>query len=447
MNNLIIQLFKPVDIASIVFVRIFLGLILFVNVLSYITTPYLKAVWIEPEFHFKYLGFYWVETVPETYLSFIVFLVALSALFIAIGLIYRISTIIFFVGFSYLFLLDQSLYLNHYYLVILVSFLLIFIPANRSLSVDSLIWPRIRSSVISSWCVWILMFQIGVVYVFGGIAKINADWLHGWPLKIWLEGNEFTNGQYREIFAYSLSYLGLLFDILIVPLLLYRRTRIIGFIVAIIFHTTNKLLFDIGIFPYVSILLTTLYFTPGWPRIMLGLKTPDVLNQINVSNLGFQSRKLRQFTVFILLAYVIIQLLFPLRHFLYPGNVSWTEEGHKFAWQMKLRDKTGNIRYFIRDPKTGKEWELNPKIYLTDLQIRKFATRPNLIIQFAHYMEKQFKGLGYEDVEVRARGKVSLNGRKMQLIVDPNVDLTLHRESFMPADWIMPLVEPLKTKK
>ncbi|MGI9553291.1 MAG: HTTM domain-containing protein, partial [Thermodesulfobacteriota bacterium] len=134
MKNLINKLFKPVDIASIVFVRIFFGLILFANVLSYITTPYLKALFIEPEYHFKYFGFYWVETAPEPLLNFIVFFVALSALFIAIGFLYRISTVIFFLGFSYLFLLDQSLYLNHYYLVILVSFLLIFIPANRSFS-------------------------------------------------------------------------------------------------------------------------------------------------------------------------------------------------------------------------------------------------------------------------------------------------------------------------
>ena len=69
------------------------------------------------------------------------------------------------------------------------------------------------------------------------------------------------------------------------------------------------------------------------------------------------------------------------------------------------------------------------------------------MIQFAHYIEEQFKEIGYEDVEVRARAEVSLNGRKRQLIVDPDVDLTTHHESILPAAWIMPLSEPLKSYK
>ena len=158
------------------------------------------------------------------------------------------------------------------------------------------------------------------------------------PLEYGWMGNDLISGQNIEIFAYSLSYLGLFFDLLIVPLLLYRRTRIFAFIVAIIFHATNKLLFDIGIFPYVSLLLTTLYFSPGWPRKLLGLNTPAEIDQ---DSTGFQPGKHQHLTVLILFFYIFIQFLFPLRHFLYPGNVSWTEEGHKFAWQMKLRDKVG----------------------------------------------------------------------------------------------------------
>ena len=446
MNKFIDHLFKPVDIASIVFVRITLGLILFANVLSYLTDQYIRALWIDPEFHFKYFGFGWVDIVPEAYLNVIVFTVSLSALFIAIGFLYRISTFIFFIGFSYLFLLDEALYLNHYYLVILVSFLLIFIPAHSSLSVDSLIWPKIRSSVISRWCLWILMFQIGVVYFFGGIAKINADWLQGWPLRMWVDEVSFVSGQYKEIFVYCLAYFGMLFDLLIVPLLLYGRTRIFGLILAIIFHVTNKLLFDIGIFPFASLILTTLYFSPDWPRKILRLKIPADLSE-SESNINLHIKKYRLLTLTLLSVYVVIQVLLPLRHFLYPGNVSWTEEGHKFAWHMKLRDKSGKIKYFIRDPKTGKEWELRPEIYLTKRQKRKLSTRPNLMIQFAHYIEEQFKQLGYEDVEVRAKARVSLNGRKKQLIVDPHIDLTMHEDSIMAAEWIIPLVEPLRTKK
>jgi len=450
MNKLVSQLFKPVDIASIVFIRISLGIILSLDVLRYMATQngkvFWKAIWIDPEFHFKYFGFGWVETVPETYLNLIVIIVALSALFVAIGFLYRISATIFFFGFSYLFLLEQAYYLNHYYLVILVSFLLIFIPANRLFSVDSLIWPKLRSNVISAWCLWLLMFQIGIVYFYAGVAKLNADWLQGWPLRMWLDDVGFS-GIYKEIFIYSATYFGLLFDLLIVPMLLYRRTRIIGFTLAIIFHISNKLLFNIGVFPFLSLTLTTLYFSPSWPRKVFRLKRIDEERENITKSLIFKPETRRHLTVVFLSVYVVFQILFPLRHFIYPGNVSWNEEGHKFSWHMKLRDKDGKIRYFILDPETGKEWKLNPSSYLTHRQARYLSTRPNLMIQFAHYIEKQFKEIGYEDVEVRARALVSLNGRKKQLIIDPNVDLTKKRESMMHADWILPLEEPLKNKK
>lgn len=444
MNNIITSLFRPVDISSIVFVRIFFGLLLFLKVGSYLFTGYIDQVWLQPEYHFTYYGFHWVSVLPGNYMYSIVAAVAVAALFIAIGLLYRISTIVFFTGFTYLFLLDQAVYLNHYYLVIIVSFLFIFIPSNRYLSVDSLIWPKIRSRWISSWCLWILMFQIGLVYFYGGLAKINLDWLQGWPLWIWLDDSFIGTHPNKELLVYVISYFGLFFDLLIVPLLLYRRTRVFAFILALVFHITNKALFNIGIFPYFSIILTTLYFSPGWPHKLFNKSNAaDYLKDFN--QLSFKTlRKPRQYLLLFLAVFIAFQILFPLRHILYPGNVSWTEEGHNFAWHMKLRDKYGSITYEIRDPKTGKTWDLNPEIYLTKRQKRKLATRPYLAIQFAHYIEEQFKLTGYENVEVRAKAKVSLNGRRKQLIIDPNIDLTMYNDSLMPAEWILPLTKALR---
>lgn len=445
MNNIISSLFRPADISSIVFVRIAFGLLLFAKVGSHLFTGYIDQVWLGPDYHFTYYGFHWVKVLPANYMYALVAGVSVSALFIALGFLYRISAVIFFAGFSYLFLLDQAVYLNHYYFVILVSFILIFIPANRYFSVDSLIWPKIKRAWISNWCLWLLIFQISVVYIFGGIAKLNMDWLQGWPLWIWL--NESNIGSYnKEILVYALSYGGLLFDLLIVPLMLYRRTRLFGFILAIVFHMTNKLLFNIGIFPYFSIVMTTLYFSPDWPRRIVG----SLLQQASPAQRSIKITDLnpRQKAVLIVLSvFVAFQLLMPIRHFFYPGNVSWTEEGHNFAWHMKLRDKSGSIKYQIRDPKTGNTWGLDPEIYLTQRQRRKLATRPYLAIQFAHYIENQFKEMGYENVEVRAKARVSLNGRKKQFIIDPNTDLTMHNDSLMPAPWILPLTKPLRPPK
>ena len=446
MDKLITSLFRPIDISSIVFIRILFGLLLFLQVGSYLFTGYIDQIWLEPDYHFKYWGFHWIKVLPANYMYALVAGVSAAALFIALGFLYRISTVIFFLGFSYLFLLDQALYLNHYYLVIIISFLFIFIPSNRHFSIDSLIWPKIKSRWISSWCLWILIFQISVVYIFGGIAKINMDWLQGWPLWIWL--NESNIGSYnKEFLVYTLSYGGLLFDLLIVPLMLYRRTRVFGFILAVIFHITNKLLFNIGIFPYFSIVMTTIYFSPDWPRKLIRRQLPRTsLPEFNILN--FNSLKNSQKILILFLAiFVVIQLILPLRHFLYPGNVSWTEEGHNFAWHMKLRDKSGKITFEVRDPKTGNTWDLDPEIYLTKRQKHKMAARPYLALQFSHYLEEQFKQMGYENVEVTTKARVSLNGRKKQLIIDPNVDLTMFEDSLMPAKWILPLTKQLKPAK
>ena len=445
MNTLPQLLFKPVDIASIVFVRIAFGIILFINIVGYLYYDFATAVWVEPEFLFKYWGFGWVDVLPAQYLYVLIFIVALSALFISIGFLYRISTVIFFLGFSYLFLLEQSMYLNHYYLVILVALLFIFIPANRSFSVDALIWPGIRSNTINAWCLWILMFQIGVVYFFGGLAKLNPDWLRGWPLWMWLNQGYIGSSEHKVFFVYFVAYFGLLFDLFIVPLLLYRRTRLLGFMLAIAFHITNKLLFNIGIFPYLSLVLTTLYFSPSWPRKLLSSEMPQIKVRNNIEQTNTLS-SIQKVTLFFLTIYIAFQVLFPLRHFLYPGYVSWTEEGHKFSWHMKLRDKKGSIKFYIRDPIRNKEWELNPSVYLNARQKRMVSTRPYMMIQFAHFMEEQFRALGYKDVEVRVNARVSLNGRKKQIIIDPNVDLTMHRHTIRHSPWIMPLVEPLRDK-
>src|SRR5207342_1729744 len=84
------------------------------------------------------------------------------------------------------FLLEEARYLNHFYLLCLISFLLVFLPAHRAFSVDAQLKPKLRSRVAPAWTLWLMRFQVGVVYFFGGIAKLNGDWLRGVPLDAWL---------------------------------------------------------------------------------------------------------------------------------------------------------------------------------------------------------------------------------------------------------------------
>ena len=151
-------------------------------------------------------------------------------------------------------------------------------------------------------------------------------------------------------------------------------------------------------------------------------------------------------TVTLIGIYAAIQILFPFRHWLYPGNPSWTEEGHKYAWHMKLRDKKGDIIYHVKDPDSNRKWTIYPSRQVLPRQYKKMSTRPNLALQYAHYLAEEFRKKGYENVEVRAENYVSLNGRRKHLLIDPNVNLVEVHDSIFPANWILPLDEPLKRK-
>ena len=147
-----------------------------------------------------------------------------------------------------------------------------------------------------------------------------------------------------------------------------------------------------------------------------------------------------------LAGWVAVQLLVPLRHLLYPGNVSWTEEGHRFAWHMKLRDKEARARFTVTDPADGHDLGGPPARYLTRIQTSKMAGQPDMILQFAHYIAEEARREGRPGVQVRAEVTASLNGREPQVLIDPQVDLAATPRNLRHAPWIVPLTEPLPAR-
>ena len=265
------KLFAPVDIASLVYLRILFGAILLADVIAFFRTGWIEMEYIRPSFHFAYYGFEWLHPLPGDGMYWVFGILGVAAFCIMIGFAYRLSTIVFFLGFTYVFLLEEALYLNHYYFVGLVSFLMIFVPANRKLSVAAWLRPEIVRDFAPAWSLWILRAQMGFVYFYGGIAKLNGDWLQGWPLRLWLP-NDLRGLPVLEAFrnevwlALFFSYSGLFLDLFAVPLLLWRKTRPYMFAALALFHLTNLNLFDIGIFPWFATAMTALYFQPDWPR-------------------------------------------------------------------------------------------------------------------------------------------------------------------------------------
>jgi hypothetical protein len=143
--------------------------------------------------------------------------------------------------------------------------------------------------------------------------------------------------------------------------------------------------------------------------------------------------------------WLAFQVIMPLRDLLYPGKVSWTEQGHRFAWQMKLRDKDASAEFRVRDPASGREWRIDPRAYLARHQAEEMASRPDMILQFAHHLAREWaQRRNVAGVEVRARVCASLNGRKAALLIDPERDLARVERNLRHADWILPLGQPFE---
>ncbi|HEU4477190.1 MAG TPA: HTTM domain-containing protein [Pyrinomonadaceae bacterium] len=450
LQRLCAALFEPVDISFLVFFRILFGGILLWEVYRYFTHGWIARYFVEPAVNFTYYGFSWVKPWPGRGMYIHFFVLGLAAACVMVGFLYRLAAPVLFLAFTYVFLLDQTRYMNHFYLVCLISFLMCFLPAERGFSIDALLRRKIRSDVVPAWTLWLLRAQVGIPYFYGGLAKLNSDWIPGGePMRTWLRPfsavPEIGAFFKAEWVVYSFVIGGLMLDLLVVPLLLWRRTRLFAFAAAVLFNLINSVIFEIGIFPWLMLGALLIYFPPELlRRYARAFMSPgeEFLDAKPAHETSFTPQRL---VVGLLAAYLAFQLIFPLRHYLYPGNVSWTEEGHNFAWHMKLRTKSGEAVFTVTHPESGQTWTINPEDYLKSHQVMKVITKPDLLVHFSHFLAEEKRREGYENVEVRGHVMVSLNGRQPQLLIDPNVDLTKEQVSLLPTRWIVPLTTPLGT--
>ncbi|HEX4638159.1 MAG TPA: HTTM domain-containing protein [Chthoniobacterales bacterium] len=438
--------FAPVDIASLVFFRIAFGALLIWHVWSYCALNRVGRFWLEPRFLFKFCGFSWVHPWSAHWLYIHWVAIGVLALFVAIGFFYRASAALLFLSYTYFFLLDEAQYVNHTYLICLFSFLFIFVPAHRAFSVDAWLYPRLRSNTTPAWSLWLLRAQMGVVYFYGGIAKLTPDWLRGEPMRTRLSHRTdfpiFGRFLHEEWGVYLVSYGAILLDLFLVPLLLWRRTRIAAFCVAVAFHLTNARWFEIGIFPWLAIAATALFLSPSWPRRFVGFFR-RVESAPTPSDWKLPSAR-KQFVVlsFVTL-YIAIQIIVPLRHFLWSGGIEWRYAEHRFSWRMMMNRYYTLAYFYVTDPSTGRTLRVNPGQFLNERQTGLMATLPDYPLQFAHFLANVVPRRGPEPIKVEARIFVSLNGRKPELYLDPNVDLAAEPRTLGRPRWLLSIHEPL----
>lgn len=437
------RLFEPVDGASVTFARIAFGLLMAWESYRYLIRGAVLMKYAGPPVMIGYPGLEWIERWPGDGLYWHFYGLAACGLCIALGFCYRAAAALFCLGFTYVLLLSPAWFQNHFYLICLLSLLFSVIPAHGMASVDARLRPRLRSETVPAWSLWVLRAQIGVVYFYGGVAKIQWDWLQGYPMRLWLPSKAslpYLGELFRQDWvAIAMSWSGLCIDLFAAPALLWRRTRPFAFAVLVTFHLWNTQLFRIGVFPWMAIAMTTIFFEPEWPRRILNWpRRGESLHP------PFRWTPGRRAIAGFLSVYLAIQVLAPLRHHLYPGDPSWTGEAHGYSWRMMLRKKSGLVTYRVTDPETGRTWLVDPTYTLDPATYGRLSTDPAMIHVYAHEIAEMATEPGHPRVEVRALALATVNDREPEPLIDPEFDLAAVAPRVLRrSPWILPYTKPL----
>ena len=428
MNN---YLFKNIDGSALIVFRIFFGFLLACESFGAILTGWVKNVFINPKFTFSFIGFEWLQPLPSNWMYFYFVIMGLIGLCVMLGYKYRLNIILFTILWSSVYFMQKSSYNNHYYLLILISFLMIFMPANQEKSLDVKFGFTKLKKTIPNWIPILFITIIGIVYFYAAIAKFYPDWLNGTFTRNLLLGTDvpsFLLKLFKQKWFYLfIAYAGILFDLLIIPLLLFKKTRTIALIASLIFHIFNSITLKIGIFPYFALSFALFFYDPKRIRKIF------FKEQIQVENSeDFYGKNIVKFLI---IPFLIIQIILPLRHHFIEGNVLWTEEGHRLSWRMMLREKTGFIRIKITDNEKKETVIYNHHKNLSSKQARQLAIKPDFIWQYCQRIKAEFKN---KNISIFIECKNSVNRGVYLPLIDPNFDMAKAKWNFFEHnEWIL----------
>lgn len=436
---------RKVPIGPLVAFRIIFGALGVFAALRFVYYGWVDSLYIQPKFHFHYFLFEWVHPLPGNWMYLPFILMTIGALGITLGCFYRFSAILYFLSFTYVELLDKANYLNHYYFVSIIAFLLIFMPAHADVSVDARRNPALRSSVVPYWSIWLLRFQLTLVYCFAGIAKINSDWLlEAQPLRIWLQGFRdlpFVGWLFASSWlAYVFAWFGCIYDLFVPFFLMNNKTRSWAYAAVIVFHLLTWMLFPIGVFPWVMMGATLIFFPASFHEKWLRFFRTQPKN-----GQARSFRVLSPFLKYVLVLFIAVQLLIPIRFLFYPGSLFWYEEGYRFSWRVMLMEKKGYATFYVVDRTSGGTIEVNNAIYLTDTQIDQMSRQPDMILEYARFLGEKYNDtllhFGKESVhlqrpKVEAEIFVTLNGKPHSAFVTRKHDLLRISPTQSYTTWV-----------
>lgn len=430
-------LFSKIDNSPLIIFRIFFGILIACECFGAILTGWVKKNLVEPRYTFPFIDFHWLETLAGPGLYFYFCAMGVLGVCIALGYKYRFSMILFTVLWTAVYLMQKTAYNNHYYLLILISLFMCFVPADKNYSVFARKRPEQKSDAMYGYVKWIIVLQLFIVYVYASVAKLYGDWLDFGMIDILMRSRAnypIIGDILQQHWAHQIiGTFGILFDLLIIPALLWKPSRKLAFFLSICFHLFNSIVFQIGIFPYLSLAFSVFFFEAETIRkIFFKTKTPYTANELVVP-------KGKSAILMALGIYFLIQIVLPVRHYAIKDNVLWTEEGHRLSWRMMLRSRAGKGTFTVVNNSTGAQTIIKPDAYLNNGQMRKVFAYPDFAWQFAHYLKKEFESDGESISVYLENSRLSINGRPYAPFIDPKTDLA--NTPWLPFehhDWILP---------
>ena len=427
-------LYKRVDNAPLIVFRIFFGFLIAAEAWGAIATGWIKRTLIDPKFTFNFIGLDFLQPLPGDWMYVYYGIMGLTGVFVMIGYKYRLNIILYTLMWTAVYLMQKTSYNNHYYLLILLLIFMAIVPANRYKSVDVKLNPKLKSYDMPNWVIIFIIAQLWIVYTYASLAKLYPDWLDATVPRILMSSKAhfYIIGDFLQQtwVHYSIAYFGILFDLLIVPLLLWKKTRNFAFFGSIFFHLFNSFVFHIGIFPFMS-LAFTVFFYPTKTIRDLFLKSKPYYEGNEIRTTSYH----KAFTGFIV-AWLFIQFALPLRHWFIKGDVLWTEEAHRMSWRMMLRTKQSRTSIKIVNKTTLDTVYVNKNDYLTRKQ-QKMLAKPDGIWQFCQRLKEEYESKG-EEIEIYVNALVGVNGGELKPLIDKDYNMAeAEWDYFFHNDWVL----------
>lgn len=200
------HLFKNIDNSPLIVFRIFFGFLIACECFGAILTGWVKNVFIHPQFTFSFIGLDWLQPLSGSGMYWYFAVMGFLGLFIMLGYRYRFAMITYTLLWAGVYFMQKSSYNNHYYLLLIISFYMIFLPANQYKSLDVKQKRVVQIYSMPKWINLLFIIQVGIVYTFAAFAKLYPDWLNGSFTKNLLMGTT-SNIFLHDVFSQKWFYL------------------------------------------------------------------------------------------------------------------------------------------------------------------------------------------------------------------------------------------------